>query len=159
MTDQYAAWVLAEGFDKPARKRGSKLPPRKKITLTEKVAAMLCLMPPRADGTPLIPAEVRANGAKAVAAYPLDWDHIIARVLCGTDTFDNYRPTAAPDHKVKTRADKSRMAHNDRLQARREQPAQPLSQPRKRKWGSRPMAGSKASGFKHRMSGQWERRT
>lgn len=159
MIDQYANWIREEGFDKPARKRGSSLPPRKKITLTEKVAAMLCLMPPRADGSPLIPAEVRAKGAKAIAAYPLHWDHIIARGLCGTDTFDNYRPLAVEDHRPKTKADKKAMAHNARLQAQTEQLPQPTAQPKQRKWGSRPMPGSKASGFRHRMDGKWEKRT
>lgn len=161
MDDQYAAWILAEGFDKPIRKRGSKLRPRKTITLTEKVAAMLCLMPPRANGSPLIPAKIRAKGAKAIAAYPLHWDHIIARGLCGTDSFDNYRPLAPADHKPKTKADKKSMAHSDRVakaQAEFRERLLRRDNVKRAKSASWPMPGSRSSKWRKRMDGKVELR-
>lgn len=164
-SDQYTAWILAEGFDKPARRKGSELPPRKRISMTDKLAAMLCLMPPRADGTPLIPAEVRCLGAEAIVAYKLDWDHIIARVLFGTDTVDNYRPLCPEDHKPKTKADKKKAAHNARLQREREiaearrkllvsaPRAEVIPFPKKPKKpkSSRPMQGGRTSKWKRTM--------
>ena len=167
--DQYRDWILAEGFDKPARKRGSRLPPREHISMTDKIAAMLCLMPPRRDGTPLVPPELRAKGAKAIVAYRWNWDHIIARVLFGTDSFDNYRPMRPEDHKPKTKADKKRAAHNARLEAaqiaenRRKLLAPkpsaevipfPKAKAHRPKRESRPMPGSKSSPYKKLMSGR-----
>lgn len=178
-SDQYAAWILAEGFDQPARQRGSKLPPRKHISMTDKVAAMLCLMPPRRDGTPLVPPALRAQGAKAICAYRWNWDHIIARVLHGTDTFDNYMPLDPTSHKPKTKTDKKRAAHNARLEAERERKeaafrarllaptptAEVIAFPKRGKKiakagkHSRPMPGGRNSKWKQKLrTGKWERR-
>jgi hypothetical protein len=169
VTDQYAQWLRGEGLDKSRRPQA---PKRKSITLSDKVAALLCLRW-RRNGRPLIPDAVRAKGKAAVLAYPIDWDHVIALGLCGPDAFDNLVPLHPEDHKPKTKADKKRMAHNVRLawkqaefRARLLRPdPNPRHHPTKRqinaavrKVMSRPMPGSKKSKYRKRLDGRVELR-
>lgn len=169
-------WAKAEGLDKPRKGRRA----RRKPTLSDKLAAVLLLLT-NADGSPMIPRAARAS-KDAILATPLQWDHIIALGLEGPDVFHNLRPLSVQsgDHKSKTKADKKRMAHNDRLRKEREEKqiaeavrrmlapapkAEVIPFPRfggkkiaKAGKHSRPMAGAKASDWKHTMRNGWQRR-
>ena len=167
-----AEWVKEEGLDRPARRtRG--LPPRRQPSLSDKLAAVLLLLR-RSDGKPLIPEIVRKAGKEAILAH-VRWDHIIARALQGADRFDNYQPLEVIEHVLKTRSDMSRVRRQDNItkaqeEARRRLLARTLPEDRAPLPGdrngrqrsnlgrSRPMPGSKASGYRHRMNGTWERR-
>jgi len=110
-------WARSEGLDRPVRPK-VKARARKKPSVSDKLAAVLLLLV-NADGSPMIPVASRAT-KDAILAVPLQWDHIIALGLEGPDSFDNLRPLSVADHKPKTKADKKRMAHNDRLRTERE---------------------------------------
>lgn len=110
-------WARAEGLDKlRPRKARTK---RKHLSHSDKLAAVLLLLA-NDDGSPLIPAAAR-NSKATILATPIQWDHVIALGLEGPDTFDNQRPRSVADHKRKTKVDKGRMAHNDRLRKAREE--------------------------------------
>ncbi len=111
-------WAHAEGLDRPKRKDAQK---RKRPTFSDKLAAVLLLLS-NADGSPMIP-EGHRDSKDAIFSVPLDWDHIIALGLEGPDVFHNLRPLSreSGDHKRKTKADKKKMAHNNRLQKQREE--------------------------------------
>lgn len=108
-------WAKSEGLDRPPRKARQK---RRKPSLSDKLAAVLLLLS-NADGSPMIPVGLR-DTKEAILAVPLQWDHIIALGLEGPDAFHNLRPLSIGDHKPKTKADKVRMAHNNRLRKTRE---------------------------------------
>ena len=79
----------------------------------------------------------------------LEWDHIVPLAMHGQDEIDNLQPLCKVCHKAKTRTDKGHIAKAKRMDQRnagiRRQP-------------SRPLPGSKASGWKQKISGEWVRR-
>ena len=80
---------------------------------------------------------------------PVHFDHEIAADLGGPATLENCRLTCVPCHRDKTREhDMPLIAKGRRI--------------RERNMGikrtSHPMPGTKASGWKHKMSGEWVRR-
>jgi len=78
-------------------------------------------------------------------------DHVLPLALGGKDAPDNLAPCCEWCHKSKSLADLGRIRKADR------QSKFHAGERHRRK--SRPMPGSKASNWKHRMDGQWERRT
>jgi len=80
-----------------------------------------------------------------------DWhvEHVTARGLGGGDDEDNVRIAHRDCHKPKTEWDVRRMRKADRCAK--------AAAGIKRK--GRPLPGTKASGWKHRINGDWERRT
>lgn len=78
-----------------------------------------------------------------------DCDHIVALCNGGEHREANLAPALAEPHKTKTKADVREKAKVARIRKRN------LGIRRAR---GRPMLGSKASGWKHTMSGEWVRR-
>lgn len=77
------------------------------------------------------------------------FEHVRALELGGTDTVDNIRLTCRPCATEKTRQDHARAGKAKR----QKQSALGFRQAK-----TRPLPGSKASGWRHRMDGTWERR-
>lgn len=77
-------------------------------------------------------------------------EHVIPRSMLGklADTDDNMKPAHVSCHKVKTAEDKGNLARAVRRQDRHTGVHRP----------KRPLMGSRASGWKQTMSGQWVRR-
>lgn len=75
-------------------------------------------------------------------------EHVIPLAGGGTDGDDNCRPVLASAHLEKTKADLARIAKGKRIEQKH----------KGAKRTSRPMPGSRASGWKHKMSGEWEKR-
>lgn len=147
---------------------------RRALTKTEKLAAVICSMTvaDTATGTliPLIdPAWAKTVTAKAIVAVFErwhDWDHRNPLGLTGTNHPTNIDPLPRAYHQaVKTPADLAAIAKAKRLAAEQEafrqrllarhQGEEPPPRPKRK---SRPMPGTKASGWKHRVDGEWERR-
>lgn len=89
---------------------------------------------------------------------PQEVDHITPDGLGGTNTLDNAQvlgSRACLCHPKKTAEDLTRMTKADRQGQRtgRQRPNK-----RRRNWPSKPMPGSKASGFKQKFSGEVEKR-
>lgn len=78
-----------------------------------------------------------------------DLDHNIPLEIGGDDTEDNLRPLCRPCHKLKTKGDISDIRRAQRREAGHNGAKAP---PR------RPLPGSKASGWKQKLSGGWVRR-
>ena len=76
-------------------------------------------------------------------------EHVIPLAGGGTDDDENCRPVLASAHLEKTKADVARIAKGKRI-------ADKHFGSKARK--SRPMPGTKASGWKHKMDRSWERR-
>lgn len=88
-------------------------------------------------------------GVKIIAGDGPEYDHIIEVALGGDNSLENCRVLRRRCHEKKTAErrpalDKSRRIYENRIKVR----------PRK----SKPLPGSKASGWKHKMTGEWERR-
>lgn len=79
----------------------------------------------------------------------VEFDHVIALVLGGENRESNLVPALSEEHKVKTRKDVIEKVKRAKSLKKRYGLA---------KKTSRPMNGSKASGWKHKMNGDWERR-
>jgi 5-methylcytosine-specific restriction enzyme A len=75
-------------------------------------------------------------------------EHVIPLAGGGTDDDENCRPVLASAHIEKTKADLARIAKGKRIEQKH----------KGAKRTKRPMPGSRASGWKHRMNGEWERR-
>ena len=80
---------------------------------------------------------------------PWQLDHVLALVNGGEHRENNMRPLLAAHHKDKTRADVAQKSTSYKRRKRHYGVAKPKG---------RPIAGTKASGWKHRMDGTWERR-
>lgn len=153
---------------------------RRKLTLTERLAATLCQLK-RIDPTtgrpiPVIDPEwAKAHSAKEIVdAFEKwhDWDHKIALELNGTNHPSNIAPLTRLHHEtVKTPADLTAIAKAKRLARKNAgvtakqlqfradllRPEAKVEQPRVKK-KARPMPGTKRSGWKHCMDGNWEKR-
>lgn len=78
------------------------------------------------------------------------YDHVIPTALGGPPTLENCQVICSSCHMVKTaRTDVPQIARSERI---RRKHIGAKSRPRK------PMPGSRASAWKHRMDGSWERR-
>jgi 5-methylcytosine-specific restriction endonuclease McrA len=75
-------------------------------------------------------------------------DHEVVREHGGSDEPPNVRPLCYQCHRTKSGKDKSRIAKGQRQS----------DSVYGVKRSSKPMAGSRASGWKHKMNGDWERR-
>lgn len=147
---------------------------RRRLTLTDKLAAAVLKMTVCVDTdlglvVPVIdPDWARSRTAKEiVTAFERwrDWDHGIALGLGGSNHPANLSPLPRLEHQtVKTPADRTRIAKVSRLTAAQEamraklmtkagRPAR-VQTPKK----AAPLPGTKASGWRHRMDGVWERR-
>lgn len=90
---------------------------------------------------------IEAQGARcalckcALVPGAFEFDHIAALIHSGTNDADNFRALCRDCHKHKTRRDVAARDRADRLA---------FGKPRK----SQPMAGSRASPFKRKMSGE-----
>jgi 5-methylcytosine-specific restriction endonuclease McrA len=90
---------------------------------------------------------VRCN---APLGYGVDFDHVDADYFSKDNSLENCAAICRTCHKAKTRQDVKKIAKSKRIQDRE------LGIKRK---SSRPMPGSKASGFRIRMNRTVERRT
>lgn len=143
-----------------SRTRKSK---RKAMSATEKLAAVLLLLK-RGEGTPLIPAELRDKDARTIVRWP-QWDHRVPVGLGGINNPQNIQPLPRDVHAKKTKRDVANISRLKRIGQRREEResvAQSIAvgdpivvRPRKPK---RIMPGSRASGWKQKVGGKWERR-
>jgi 5-methylcytosine-specific restriction endonuclease McrA len=89
------------------------------------------------------------SGRKIMPGEPWDCDHIVALINGGENRESNLAPALRDRHREKTAADAREKAD--------------VARTRKKHLGiksrtSRPLAGSKASGWRHKMSGEWVRR-
>ena len=144
---------------------------RRKLSKTDKLAALyLTMTVPLDDGTCipfLLPeAAKRMTATEIVAVYERwhDWDHLAALGAGGSNHPLNLRPLDRHTHRtVKTPEDQARIAKAKRLEAKHAAVRAKLlaREPRERKQAPRkakPLPGTKASGWRHRMDGVWERR-
>lgn len=144
---------------------------RRTLSKTDKLAALyLTMTVPLDDGTcvPFIApaAAKRMTAIEIVATYERwhDWDHLAALGAGGSNHPSNLRPLDRHTHQtVKTPADQAKIAKAKRLDAKHAAVRTKLlaREPRERKQVPRkakPMPGTKASGWRHRMDGIWERR-
>ena len=76
-------------------------------------------------------------------------EHLIAWELTRDDSDDNLRLAHVKCHKPKTAEDVRAIRKADRQRAKHVGVKKPKG---------RPIAGTKASGWKHKLNGQWERR-
>lgn len=88
-------------------------------------------------------------GVKIIAGDGPEYDHRVPVALGGDNSLENCLVKRKRCHLKKTieqrpAIDKARRGHEKRINARPKH--------------SRPLPGSKASGWKHKMSGEWERR-
>lgn len=153
---------------------------RKPPNLTEKLAAALRLVQNQ-DGSPLIPEPLRSSDDPAVICAAVEWDHVYNLVaLHGTDNSPrNLRPRlkaqyGGTDHKQKTHgvkhgyagSDRHKIAKSKRLQAKRAAEPDPTAAAivgpsrsgSRGRMKSRPMAGTKASGWTKPINGKAKRR-
>lgn len=148
--------------------------PRKAPNKTEKIAALLLKLytidPDTGAQIPVICPEwaKRVDAATIVARFEKwhDWDHRIARGLGGRHHPSNFQPLDRLTHEAeKTPADQTAIARADRLSAEQirframilaKTTGAPRPEPPRRK--SRPMPGTKASGWSHKIDGRWLRR-
>lgn len=147
---------------------------RRALNKTEKLAAVICSMtvadPIEGTLIPLInPAWAKTVTAKEIVAVFErwhDWDHRVPLGMTGTNHPTNIDPLPRHTHEtVKTPADLAAIAKAKRLAAEqaafrqrllaRHQGEEPPPKPKRK---SRPMPGTKASGYRHRIDGTWERR-
>ncbi|MBO6755431.1 MAG: HNH endonuclease [Roseibium sp.] len=89
------------------------------------------------------------SGRKIRAGDPWDLDHTIALINGGKNEEDNLRPVLKDEHKAKTADDIAEKAKVDRMRKKHLGIRKPKG---------RPLPGTKASGWKHKMSGEWVRR-
>lgn len=88
-------------------------------------------------------------GGKITPGQAWEVEHIIPLAMGGDDEGDNLRPAHAKCHRAKTSEDLTAVAKAKRREAKH------------RGWkaaSKRPMPGSRASGWKQKMSGEWVRR-
>lgn len=78
-----------------------------------------------------------------------DLDHHIPLEIGGDDTEANLRPLCRPCHRLKTKGDATDIAKAKRRRANHTGARAP---------SSRPLPGSRASGWKQKLSGEWVRR-
>lgn len=147
---------------------------RRKLTLTDKLAATYLKMTTFVDTeaglmVPVIcPEWAKTRTAKEIVTVFdrwREWDHAIALGIGGTNHPANLFPLTKHEHQtVKTPADRPKIDKTRRLTEAQEAfrslllaktgRAERVQVPRK----SKPMPGTKASGWRHRVNGIWERR-
>ena len=88
-------------------------------------------------------------GAKISMSNPAEWDHVIPLKLGGEDTLDNLQPLCRPCHKAKSATDVGHIAKAGRMQRRAAGIGRTVKHP---------LPGSKDSGWKRKISGEWVRR-
>lgn len=150
-------------------------PPRRPPTKDEIVAA--CILDIMRDGKPIVSREeakhLTAKEVFEVFRDRIHIDHVVPRAIGGEDHHANYQPLLrATEHKVKTKRDVREIAKTKRVakkQAAHETvmaekislapSAAKMATKGKRKWATRPMAGTKKSGLRKRLNGKVERRT
>lgn len=149
--------------------------PRRDPNKAERIAACL-LEIKRGDGTPIVSRE-EAKSLTAGEVYDVfmervQIDHIVPRAVGGADHHANYQPLAPTvDHKPKTKRDVREIAKTKRIKKQQEEFRQRLlaksgaaddvaisTTTKRRKWRSKPLPGTKASGVKKRLDGKVERR-
>lgn len=89
------------------------------------------------------------SGIPIAAGQPWELDHIIALANGGSHRESNLAPILASEHKLKSKQD--RKVQTRIFKAKRRHLGL-------RKAKSKPMPGSKASGWRRKMDGTWERR-
>lgn len=145
---------------------------RKAPSLREKLAAAYCkVVVPLDDGTfvrffhPL--AAQRLSAEEIIERFERwhHWDHHIPLATGGAHHPANLQPLTRHYHqKIKTPKDLADIAKGRRISAAQEEMRRILlakagrEEKPKPKKKARPMPGTKASGWRHRMSGEWERR-
>lgn len=150
------------------------VPPRKAPNKTEKIAALLLRLytadPETGAAIPVICPEwaKTVDAATIVARFERwhEWDHGTARALGGSNHPKNLAPLNRLTHETeKTPADIKAIRRADRLSEEQirfrrmllaKTVGAPVPAPKPRK--SAPMPGTRASGWKHRVDGQWVRR-
>lgn len=101
---------------------------------------------------------LEAHGARCyLSGFQIDplrdrWDieHVIPLAAGGSDDDSNLRPALKEPHKIKTKQDIKHISKGKRVRAN-------YLGAKGRK--SRPMPGTRGSGWRHKMDGSWERRT
>lgn len=127
----------------------------------EKTAAAL-LQIKRGDGW-LIPEPLRSSGdAKAICAS-VEWDHATPDKLGGDTRPQNINPLLPAEHAPKTKRDVKNIAKAKRLSRKQAEfrsmlLAKASGDHVRVQTKSKPMNGSIASGWKHKMNGKWVRR-
>lgn len=105
--------------------------PRRHISLTTKLAAMMLMVPqrdefgrPKVDGmgnfiSMLTYDEARQMTARQVVSL-IQWDHSVLHALSGSDEFWNLTPRFLLEHRAKTKKDVKALAKIKRAEKRRE---------------------------------------
>lgn len=78
-----------------------------------------------------------------------EFDHQLADALLGEPTLENCQVLCRTCHEIKTKRDRKLIAKSNHVRDRHLGIRQPVI---------RPMPGSRASGWSHRINGQWVRR-
>jgi hypothetical protein len=136
---------------------------RKQPTLTERLAATLLEMK-YADGRPVIDREAAKRMTAKEICAKFEFDHGVHVAIGGNNHPTNLTPRLPPEHAEKTnKIDKPQIAKTKRVAAEQEEfrrrmtTAQPTKSPPPR-MKSRPLAGTKASGWKKPFNGPAHRR-
>lgn len=91
--------------------------PRKKPTLTEKLASALLHIRKGAGDDWLVKGDLRNASAEAICAA-IDWDHVRRWAQNGTNRPQNLQPLIRADHREKSKRDVSEIAKGKRLEAK-----------------------------------------
>lgn len=144
--------------------------PRKRPTLTEKLAATLCQMvrfDEEGRPVPVIPHEEAKRLSPGQIIGRFDFDHaVVPHAEGGGNEPWNLVPRLRDEHREKTaKVDVPRIAKNKRLRASQaafaeamEAKAGRAEMPAGKPRGGRPMPGSKVSGIRRKFDGRVERR-
>jgi hypothetical protein len=119
------------------------------------------------DGAPIIDLDWarKATTDQIISKFEerREWDHASPVAIAGNNHPTNLQPLTIEEHAVKTKSDVANIAKAKRLEIKqaefrrrilaKTEPTQP-----DRLRPSKPLPGSRTSGWKRRMNGKWERR-
>jgi hypothetical protein len=147
---------------------------RKHISLKTKLAAALCSIVKEVDGklVPVVPREMAKQLSAGEIISMFEWHHVVYHAIGGSDHHSNLDPLLTAEHReITARKDIPGIAKTKRVARKhgahtavmeRKISVAPIvakdETKRSRKWATRAMPGSKASGLRKRMSGKVEKR-
>lgn len=96
---------------------------------------------------------------KSTCGRPIEeYDHIMRNEIKPDNSLENCRPLCKVCHAIKTVMDAKAAAKGRRMRGETKKAQAKAKSAAKVKKASRPMPGSRASGWKRKMDGNWERR-